>query len=134
MKPLIIGVAGGTGSGKSTFARKVASALEASSVAFIDMDAYYHNYGHLSIEARRQIPLARFINALGIRYVGETNARVLARHYGSLDAWRERFADFSRARGGLGLPVGHPPQTGTFEHFERQQGAFHPCRRNIDSE
>jgi DNA ligase (NAD+) len=42
-----------------------------------------------AIEARRRIPLARFINALGIRYVGETNARLLARHYGSLDAWRK---------------------------------------------
>jgi DNA ligase (NAD+) len=41
-----------------------------------------------AIEARRRIPLARFINALGIRYIGETNARLLARHYGSLDAWR----------------------------------------------
>ena len=41
-----------------------------------------------AIEARRRIPLARFINALGIRYVGETNARLLARHYGSLDDWR----------------------------------------------
>ena len=41
-----------------------------------------------AIEARRRIPLARFINALGIRYVGETNARLLARHYGSLDSWR----------------------------------------------
>ena len=55
MKPLIIGIAGGTGSGKSTFARKVAAALEASSVAFIDMDAYYHNYAHLSIDERRHI-------------------------------------------------------------------------------
>ena len=42
-----------------------------------------------AIEARRRIPLARFINALGIRYVGETNARLLARHYGSLDGWRD---------------------------------------------
>jgi DNA ligase (NAD+) len=41
-----------------------------------------------SIEARRRIPLARFIHALGIRYIGETNARLLARHYGSLDRWR----------------------------------------------
>ena len=41
-----------------------------------------------AIEARRRISLARFINALGIRYVGETNARLLARHYGSLDGWR----------------------------------------------
>ena len=55
MKPLIIGVAGGTGSGKSTFARKVADALDASSVAFIDMDAYYHNYDQLSVDERRRI-------------------------------------------------------------------------------
>ena len=55
MKPLIIGIAGGTGSGKSTFARKVAAALDASSVAFLDMDAYYNDYAHLPIEDRRQI-------------------------------------------------------------------------------
>ena len=55
MKPLIIGIAGGTGSGKSTFAHKVADALDASSVAFIDMDAYYHHYQHLSLEERRRI-------------------------------------------------------------------------------
>jgi len=55
MKPLIIGIAGGTGSGKSTVARKVAAALDASSVAFIDMDAYYNNYAHLSMEERRRI-------------------------------------------------------------------------------
>ena len=55
MKPLIIGIAGGTGSGKSTFARKVADALDASSVAFIDMDAYYNDYAHLSLDERRRI-------------------------------------------------------------------------------
>jgi uridine kinase len=55
MKPLIIGIAGGTGSGKSTVARKVADALDASSVAFIDMDAYYNNYAHLALEERRRI-------------------------------------------------------------------------------
>ena len=42
-----------------------------------------------AVEARRQIPLDRFINALGIRFVGETNARLLARHYQSLEAWRD---------------------------------------------
>jgi len=55
MKPLIIGIAGGTGSGKSTFARRVADALDASSVAFIDMDAYYNDYAHLSLDERRKI-------------------------------------------------------------------------------
>ena len=40
-----------------------------------------------AIEARRRIPLDRFIYALGIRQVGEATARLLARHYGSLDAF-----------------------------------------------
>ena len=42
-----------------------------------------------AIGARRKIPLERFINALGIRFVGEANARLLARHYGTFQAWRE---------------------------------------------
>jgi DNA ligase (NAD+) len=42
-----------------------------------------------AIEARRTIPLERFIYALGIRFVGEVNARLLARHYGSFAHWRE---------------------------------------------
>ncbi len=36
-----------------------------------------------AISARRTIPLERFIYALGIRHVGETTARALARGYGS---------------------------------------------------
>jgi uridine kinase len=55
VKPLIIGIAGGSGSGKSTVARKVADALAASSVAFLDMDAYYNDYSQLSMEERRKI-------------------------------------------------------------------------------
>ena len=41
-----------------------------------------------AIEARRSIPLDRFIFALGIRRVGETNAKLLARHYTGFAAWR----------------------------------------------
>ena len=37
-----------------------------------------------AIQRRRTIPLDRFINALGIRHVGETTARLLARHYRSI--------------------------------------------------
>ena len=55
MKPLIIGIAGGSGSGKSTVARRVAEALEDASVAFIDMDAYYRNFTHLSAEERKHV-------------------------------------------------------------------------------
>ena len=39
-----------------------------------------------AIEAKRQIPLDRFIYALGIRQVGQSTARLLARNYGSLAA------------------------------------------------
>ncbi len=42
-----------------------------------------------AIEARRMIPLERFINALGIRHVGETTARQLARAYGSWAAFHD---------------------------------------------
>jgi uridine kinase len=55
VKSLIIGIAGGTGSGKTTVARKVAEALQDASVAFIDMDGYYRNFAHLPMEERRRI-------------------------------------------------------------------------------
>lgn len=41
-----------------------------------------------AIEARRQIALHRFIFALGIRHVGEGNAKLLARHYGTVENFR----------------------------------------------
>jgi DNA ligase (NAD+) len=41
-----------------------------------------------AIEARRTVPLERFIFALGIRRIGESNARLLGHHYGSYANWR----------------------------------------------
>jgi uridine kinase len=55
VKPLIIGVAGGSGSGKSTVARNVAATLGESSVAFLDMDAYYTDFAHLPLEQRKTV-------------------------------------------------------------------------------
>src|SRR6476660_7403132 len=55
LKPLVIGIAGGSGSGKSTVARNVAELLTTSSVAFIDMDAYYKNFTSLSLDERRKV-------------------------------------------------------------------------------
>ncbi|HEY2026808.1 MAG TPA: uridine kinase [Gemmatimonadaceae bacterium] len=55
MKPLVIGIAGGSGSGKSTVARNVGASLGDASVAFIDMDAYYLDHAHLPFEERTRI-------------------------------------------------------------------------------
>jgi uridine kinase len=52
---LIVGIAGGSGSGKSTVARRIAASLAAPDVAFIDMDAYYRNFAHLPMEERRRV-------------------------------------------------------------------------------
>jgi DNA ligase (NAD+) len=41
-----------------------------------------------AIETRRSVALERFIFALGIRRIGEQNAKLIARHYHSLEAWR----------------------------------------------
>ena len=61
-----------------------------------DRIAEFEGWGELSmrnlyaaIEERRTIGFDRFINALGIRHVGETTARLLARNYGAFEAFRD---------------------------------------------
>jgi DNA ligase (NAD+) len=63
-----------------------------------------------AIDARRTIPLNRFLYALGIRHVGETNARRLARHFGDWESLRaaaraENAAEEISAIGGIGPVV-----------------------------
>src|SRR5688500_10312970 len=55
MKPLTIGVAGGTGSGKTTVTRALVEAVGGENVAFLPHDAYYRDYGHISPEERARI-------------------------------------------------------------------------------
>jgi DNA ligase (NAD+) len=52
-----------------------------------------------AIDARRRIPLDRFINALGIMQVGQATARLLARHYRSLAEWRREMEEAAAALG-----------------------------------
>jgi DNA ligase (NAD+) len=77
----------------------------------------WEGFGELSarnlfnaIEARRTIPINRFLFALGIRHVGETNARRLARHFGDWAPLRaaaraENAAEEISAIGGIGPVV-----------------------------
>jgi len=52
---LIIGIAGGSGSGKTTVVKKILKSLPAGSVSLISQDAYYRNNGHLTPEQRAKI-------------------------------------------------------------------------------
>ena len=57
-----------------------------------------------AIDARRKIELNRLIFALGIRHVGEGNAKLLARHYGSFEAFREAMLDAAAGQTDEGNP------------------------------
>ena len=52
--PLIVGVVGGSGSGKTTVAHAIAESAEGGAVV-LDQDAYYRDLAHLSLEERRRI-------------------------------------------------------------------------------
>jgi len=55
MPSLVVGIAGGTASGKTTVARKIHEALSPSHIAFIDQDSYYRDLKDLSLEERREM-------------------------------------------------------------------------------
>ncbi|WP_207540054.1 NAD-dependent DNA ligase LigA [Sabulicella rubraurantiaca] len=66
-----------------------------------------------AIEGRRVVPFERFLFALGIRRIGEQNAKLLARHYGDVARWRTAMEAArvvgSEAREELGAIVGIGP-------------------------
>ncbi|HLL54814.1 MAG TPA: uridine kinase [Myxococcaceae bacterium] len=53
--PLVVGIAGGTASGKTTVARKIRESMRGQRVAFIDQDSYYKDLSDLSLEERREM-------------------------------------------------------------------------------
>ncbi len=54
-KPLIIGIAGGTGAGKTTIAKAIVGELPQGAVAFIQHDAYYRDRPDLEAEQRAAV-------------------------------------------------------------------------------
>ncbi|MGH2561088.1 MAG: helix-hairpin-helix domain-containing protein, partial [Thermomicrobiales bacterium] len=58
-----------------------------------------------SVEASKQRPLARLVNALGIRHVGERTASLLVDRFGSIDALLHASLDEINAIGGIGAVV-----------------------------
>ncbi len=55
-----------------------------------------------AIDARRAIELHRLIYALGIRHIGEGNAKLLARHYGTIAAFCDAMRDAAKHGTGEG--------------------------------
>lgn len=52
---MIIGICGGTGSGKTTVARRILENVSDEQVVFFQQDSYYRNLGDMPIELRHQI-------------------------------------------------------------------------------
>ena len=52
---LVIGIAGGTGSGKTTVVNKILQQLNAEGVNVLSQDNYYHNNEHLSLSEREKL-------------------------------------------------------------------------------
>ncbi len=76
--PLMVGIAGGTASGKTTVARKVRAALADRRVAFLDQDSYYKDLGDLPLAERRELNFDHpdaFDTELLVRHLSELKAR-----------------------------------------------------------
>jgi uridine kinase len=51
---MIIGICGGTGSGKTTIARKILEAVGRENVVLVEQDSYYRNLADMPLDERRQ--------------------------------------------------------------------------------
>ena len=67
----MIGIAGGTGSGKSTIAKRIAESVSGEFVTTIDHDSYYREHPELNTEAR---------NALNFDHPGALETELLVQH------------------------------------------------------
>jgi uridine kinase len=52
---MVIGICGGTGSGKTTVAHKIVSAVGAEKVVYLQQDAYYRDLGDMPLEVKNQL-------------------------------------------------------------------------------
>lgn len=51
-RPILIGITGGTGSGKSTVSREIFKAIHENDICIIEQDSYYKDQSHLTLEER----------------------------------------------------------------------------------
>lgn len=77
--PIVIGIAGGTGSGKTTVAQVILQQVGANRIAFLTHDAYYRDLSHLSIDERRKI---------NFDHPDSLETDLLVKHIGNLKNWQ----------------------------------------------
>ena len=90
MKPLVIGVAGGSGSGKTTVVRRIVDALDGAGVTVLEHDRYYRDRNDLRLEERA---------ALNYDHPDSLETDLLVQHVNQLRAGRAVQApvyDFTR--------------------------------------
>jgi uridine kinase len=78
-RPLVVGIAGGTGSGKTTVAHKLAAAMPNGRCVTIEHDAYYRDQAHIAPEERAKT---------NYDHPASLESNLLATHLGELRAGR----------------------------------------------
>ena len=103
-----------------------AKALSDSDRAFAGIDKLFD-----SIDTRRDLPLDRFIAALGIKHVGETTARLLARAYGSERHFHEVMVAAAEGDEAAREGISHQDQIGPVVAGALVSYFAHPYQREI---
>lgn len=77
-RPVVIGIAGGSGSGKTTVLHRIIRAFGPEHIATLDHDAYYHSLEHLPLEERA---------AFNFDHPDALETALMSRHLDALLAW-----------------------------------------------
>ncbi|NIM92559.1 MAG: uridine kinase [Anaerolineales bacterium] len=77
--PVLIGIAGGTGSGKTTIAKVILQRVGADSIAFLAHDAYYKDLRHLPKEQR---------DLINFDHPDSLESELLVEHLQTLRGWK----------------------------------------------
>lgn len=103
-KPFFIGIAGGTGSGKTTVARTIYDRVGPGRIDWISHDAYYRDYNHLTTEE---------LHKLNFDHPDSLETELLVRHLDELSA---------------GRPVEVPLYDFATHHRKHETRSVAPCR------
>ena len=104
MGSIVVGIAGGSASGKSTIVRELTSLMGRSRVAVLSHDAYYHDLSHMPIGHRIQV---------NVDHPDSLETSLLVRHIKALQAGHTvespRYDYASQTRSSVGVTITSAP-------------------------